>query len=301
LKEGRHALPANVTIRSLGKESGHSRLKYLARFYRHLWSLRREYDAVFVHMNPEYVVLGGPLWRLMRKAVGLWYIHPRSSWHLRVALLLANVVFSATSDSFPLTTTKLVAAGHGIDTDFFTRGERETSSALRIMHAGRVAPVKRIETVLEALRLLADRGVAFSFDQYGEELSRDARYADRLRADAQTISGVTFHGAVSGAQMRDAYRSHDVHVNATDAGSFDKAVLESMACETLTLVSSDAFGLPDECRYMPGDARSLADALESIVHMDVAARDRLGSVLRAQVLARFGLTALIGRIAERLH
>src|SRR5580704_11376753 len=59
LKEGRHELPANVFVHSLGKEGGRSRVKYLLNFYRYIRELRGEYDAVFVHMNSEYVVLGG--------------------------------------------------------------------------------------------------------------------------------------------------------------------------------------------------------------------------------------------------
>ena len=51
LKEGPHSLPSNVTVHSLGKESGRSRLKYVTRFYSYIWKFRGEYDAVFVHMN----------------------------------------------------------------------------------------------------------------------------------------------------------------------------------------------------------------------------------------------------------
>ncbi|TSC61255.1 MAG: hypothetical protein Athens041674_828 [Parcubacteria group bacterium Athens0416_74] len=46
LKEGRHDLPGNVVVHSLGKERGVGRLRYIWNFYRLAWSLRREYDAV---------------------------------------------------------------------------------------------------------------------------------------------------------------------------------------------------------------------------------------------------------------
>ncbi len=60
LKEGRHQLPANVTVHSLGKEGGTLSRQYVTRFYRYIWRYRKEYDSVFVHMNSEYVCLGGP-------------------------------------------------------------------------------------------------------------------------------------------------------------------------------------------------------------------------------------------------
>ena len=63
LEKGSVELPANITLHSLGKEEGVSRLEYLKRFYSLVFKLRPEYDGVFVHMNSEYVILAGPLWR----------------------------------------------------------------------------------------------------------------------------------------------------------------------------------------------------------------------------------------------
>ena len=90
LKEGRHELPANVFVHSLGKESGASRLRYVARFYRYIWKYKNEYDTVFVHMNPEYIVLGGLLWRIGGKRIGLWYVHKSVSVRLRIAAVFTN-------------------------------------------------------------------------------------------------------------------------------------------------------------------------------------------------------------------
>src|SRR3989344_3874479 len=82
LREGEHDLPDNVRIYSLGKKGkdsnrsstmiyhSASRLRYALRFWLLLWKVRKEYDAVFVHMNPEYMVLGSAWWRLWGKKVG---------------------------------------------------------------------------------------------------------------------------------------------------------------------------------------------------------------------------------------
>src|SRR3989338_2534636 len=84
LREGTHSLPANVSVHSLGKENleiENWKLKilrrplYIMRFYRYAWSLRRSYDAVFVHMNQEYVLLGAILWKLLGKRVYMWRNH----------------------------------------------------------------------------------------------------------------------------------------------------------------------------------------------------------------------------------
>jgi hypothetical protein len=54
LLEGKHALPKNVRIHSLGKERGKQpSYIYAFRFLKIVWRLRKEYDAVLVHMNQE--------------------------------------------------------------------------------------------------------------------------------------------------------------------------------------------------------------------------------------------------------
>ncbi|MCA9353483.1 hypothetical protein KC842_01250, partial [Candidatus Nomurabacteria bacterium] len=64
LKKGEYNLPSNVEVLSLGKEEGVSRIKYLTRFYKYIFSKKNNYDSVFVHMNPIYVILGGVFWKM---------------------------------------------------------------------------------------------------------------------------------------------------------------------------------------------------------------------------------------------
>src|SRR3954464_15352498 len=59
LEKGEHTLPSNVKVLSLGKEDGVSKYIYLKNFYKYIWNERNNYDKVFVHMNQEYVLLGG--------------------------------------------------------------------------------------------------------------------------------------------------------------------------------------------------------------------------------------------------
>ena len=70
-------------------------------------------------MNPEYIVAAGVLWKILHKRIALWYTHKSVNLKLRIAAALANVVFTASKESFRLPTKKLRVVGHGIDTDFF--------------------------------------------------------------------------------------------------------------------------------------------------------------------------------------
>jgi GxxExxY protein len=131
LKKGENDLPANVKVLSLGKEKleiGYwkldiiKKLKYGFNFFRYLWQERKNYDAVFVHMNQIYVILGGLVWKSLGKKIGLWYTHGAVGLSLRLAEKMADLIFTATSDSFRLKSNKVKVLGHGIDTDKFRGG-----------------------------------------------------------------------------------------------------------------------------------------------------------------------------------
>ena len=53
LEMGEYKLPENVKVLSLGKEDRVSKLKYIWRFYKYIWQEQKNYDKVFVHMNPS--------------------------------------------------------------------------------------------------------------------------------------------------------------------------------------------------------------------------------------------------------
>src|SRR3989344_5512494 len=102
LKEGLHTLPPHVHVHSLGKETGRSRIKYLMRFFNYIYRLRKQYDSVLVHMNPEYVVLGGLFWRQWKKTIVLWFVHRRVSLRLLIAYYLADIVCTAAYQSISI-------------------------------------------------------------------------------------------------------------------------------------------------------------------------------------------------------
>jgi hypothetical protein len=93
LEKGTCALPANVRVRSLGKEVRPSRLLYLVHFFTYLWQERKNYDAVLVHMNQEYVLLGALPWRLLGKKIYMWRNHHSGSVFTQIAGYLCNKVF----------------------------------------------------------------------------------------------------------------------------------------------------------------------------------------------------------------
>jgi glycosyltransferase involved in cell wall biosynthesis len=152
LERGDFNLPANVRVYSLGKESGHSRVKYLFKFYKLIFKLRNKYDTAFVHMNPEYVVLGGIFWKLFNKKIALWYTHREVDLKLRVALKFVDVVFTASKESFRLKSSKVNVVGHGIDPSKFPHVDSDFSLPIRILHLGRITKIKNIEVIINCVK-----------------------------------------------------------------------------------------------------------------------------------------------------
>lgn len=283
LKEGKHEFPANVTVHSLGKECGRSRLKYLWRFYRYAWSLRREYDAVFVHMNPEYVVLGGLLWRLLGKPVFLWRNHYQGGMLTDLAAPVCEKVFYTSKYSYTAKFPNAAQMPVGVDLAAFRPDASPARASRSILSLGRIAPSKRIEVLIDALGILRARRIAFSADIYGSSLPQDEGYLAALQEQARRLGleTVAFHAGPKNADTPVLYASHDVFVNASRSGMYDKTLFEAMASGCIVIASSGDYAsyADPRCIFEDGDAAGLARSLEAILSLSAGERSVLAGRL----------------------
>jgi glycosyltransferase involved in cell wall biosynthesis len=257
LFEGEHALPENVRVYSLGKNKKPvSKLQYALRFWKLLFKLRHDYDNVFVHMNPEYILLGGLWWRLCGKKIGLWYTHKSVDVKLRIATFFANIIFTASPASFRLPTKKLHVIGHGIGTDFFA----PNPGAVRgdwALSVGRLSKSKRHDL---AIRAASTAGVALRIAGEGPERHQLGRLAQELHAS------VDFLGGLTQTQLRDEYQKAAYLIHTSETGSLDKVVLEALACGLPIRTNDPALKAleeagPDYVRDNHGLARCVATIL----------------------------------------
>lgn len=281
LKRGEYSLPAHVHVHSLGKERNVSRIGYILNFYRYIWNLRHEYDAVFVHMNPEYVVLGGLWWRLWRKRVALWYTHKNVDVKLRLAVWLANMIFTASKESFRLRTSKVRVMGHGIDTDFFSPGSG-TVRTTAVLSVGRFSPVKRHDLVIRAAEFFPNE-VWIVGD--GPEMHRLKKLSEYLLLTKK----VHFLGPHTQEELREEYRRAGVFVHTSQTGSLDKVVLESLACGLPVITTSVAL------RNLPVTILS-SETPKTIAQAVRAQKHGAGDVLTTYVREHHSLEKLIPAI-----
>lgn len=243
LKKGEYSLPENVSVYSLGKEEGVTKLTYIYRFYRYVWRLRKKYDSVFVHMNQEYILLAGALWLVLRKPIYMWRNHYAGSWLTDVAASFCTKVFCTSKHSYTAKYRRTVLMPVGIDMERFEEGSgvREPHS---ILFLARLSPSKRPEMFIDALGEVLARGVSFTASLYGSPTSSDTLYGKSLATRAESLGlhdRLRFYPGIPNDATPEVYRSHDIFVNCSPSGMFDKTLFEAAACGCRVIAASDDF------------------------------------------------------------
>lgn len=307
LQVGEYDLPENVSVYSLGKERGTGRIGYITAFYRLVWRLRREYDVVFVHMNPEYVVLAGGLWRAMNKRIGFWYVHRSVTPALILAEKLTHQVFTAAKESFRIPSKKVHILGHGIDTMQFLCKDEHTAGR-RIISVGRITPIKQLETLIEAAAILQKKQPnAFTVVLVGAPATpSDDAYLAHLQQQVSNLGLdgiVQFLGAVPFACVVKEYCASDLSVNLCPTGGLDKAVLESMSCGLPSMVSNEAF-IPllgpyqDLLLFPHADAEVLSEKIIALFGLDM---QHIGRTLQKEIRTHHSVDARVQDIVAALQ
>lgn len=201
----------------------------------------------------------------------------------------------------------------GTDVEAFApsrRTEAETGTRpFRILCVAGLFEVKGHRYLVEACRLLRQRGVAFECRMIGDGPLRN-QVAEHIRA-AGLEGDVLLLGPRPRGEVREAMLDADVCVLPSvltrrgDREGIPVALMEAMASGR-PVVSSRQAGIPELvedgvegllCR--PGDAVALADALERLAG-DPELRRRLGAAGRRKVVREFDLRRNAARLAELL-
>ncbi len=320
LKRGETDLPANVRVHSLGKEENPprhgtwakiiTRLRYLWRFYKYVFRLRKSYDAVFAHMNPEYVLLGGPLWRLWGKVTFLWYAHKKGSWLRLIALRIAHRVVSVSKESFAGSDSpKFIGVGHGIDPDLYACPTHTASRDQKvILSVGRITPVKEYDLLIEACRILRDTYKRTDFLVQlvgGPSNADDSAYEDGLKSKIATY-GLTkafeFVGPVPNKDLLPYLCPAAAFVSMQRIGGAGKSFLEAMSCGVPTIVSTPVFNpyLGEWLTHLFYDwtPEDFAAKLNACLSLSNEERARMSEALRGIVVEHHNLKKLVRRLRE---
>ena len=301
LREGVHTLPANVTVYCLRGPSYIGKLHIAGKFLHLIWMLRREYDSAFVHMNQEYVLLGGLFWRLLHKKIFLWRNHRVGDWKTALAVTFSQKVFYTSRDSFTAHFANAVEMPAGIDVELFEKNEGEERKKNSLLMFGRVAPVKHIEMAIEAMAALKERGVEATLSVVGDALSKDQGYLQSLKDRAEALgvdNQVYFQKGVPFAQAPALYHAYEIFLNFTPSGSFDKTVFEALAAGCKVLVTNDSMkGILPDGSWTDANREHVADKIQRLLSLDVAAEHTYKEDA-VRILTSQSLDALVGKLVQ---
>lgn len=302
-------LPRNVKIYSLGKERGAGKLMKFRNFQKYAFQLVKKSDGIFCHQNPIYTILIAPWAKLHHKKIITWYTHGKVSFQLRLVNLFADVILTASPESFRLKSKKVIVTGHGIDTDFFKPAVEDGGNnvVFKILSIGRISPVKNYETLIEALNILVNEKnfKNIKVDIIGAPgLKAQEEYLERLKKEVENKNlkdYISFLGPKPYPELPRFYENCDAFVNLSGTGSVDKAVLEAMACGKLVLTSNEAFVkiLKDkgaELMVKPKSPRDLAEKIIVFAAMDDKTRASIEAKLREEVVQNHNLDKLVEKI-----
>lgn len=143
------------------------------------------------------------------------------------------------------------------------------TSQFRLLYLGRIAPIKSLETLLQAVAMLGARAVNVSLDIVGDG---DVKYIQSLKrlADDMEISGlITWHGYLSGEEKEAVLCEARLLVLPSVSENFGFVVAEVMSSGR-PVVISDGVALCETVRasgagsvFTVGDAAALSEAIYS--------------------------------------
>ncbi|HXK40858.1 MAG TPA: glycosyltransferase family 4 protein [Candidatus Paceibacterota bacterium] len=234
----------------------------------------------------------------MRKKLFLWYAVWRGNWKLKLAEKLVDKIFCSVPEAFPFKTSKLVTIGQGIDTDFFKPNENK-SKLNKILYLGRISPIKKIDILLRAVSELKkyqpQQYNAIDIEVVGGPSNIDDEehidFLKKLSAELGVSEKIKWSGRISHSQSATIFCEADVVVNMTPTGSFDKTMLEAMACGTLVLSSNRAWlkffndELQKRLLFHQDDPHDLAEKLTEILNLDETVKSELRQKLRDIIIS----------------
>ena len=186
---------------------------------------------------------------------------------------------------------------HGLDTNLFQPPVNEPKGPITILSVGRFVEKKGFPYLLEACRLLRDKGLAFHCHIIGQE-DEDSERVGRMIQDYRLENVVQLEGGMTQEELREAYRQSHIFalpcfvLDSGDRDGIPNVLAEAMATGR-AVVSSNISGIPeivtDEVNGLlipQKDVEALAVALERLLK-DADLRRRLGAASRETICEVF--------------
>lgn len=299
----------SIPVYSLGKEHGASRMREIIFFFTLVFRLRREYDTVFVHMNPEYIILAGWWWLLSEKRIVLWYAHGSVTWKLYLAAPFCHRILTSTPEGCRISSSKIRVVGQAIDTDLFQSISNQKTELLRLVVVGRISPSKGQQVAIETLEKLRADGIDIYLDIIGAPIyESDRQYqkeCEQYISDHKLSAYVNFMGPRDRTELAKILPSMTLCLNMSTTGSLDKAGLEAMAAGVPVITGNEAFRSSLEPYtslffISTGKSDDIIKAVLKYLALSAIERERVRVNLRENVITRHSIATFAERVIDAL-
>ncbi|OHA88812.1 MAG: hypothetical protein A2741_00420 [Candidatus Zambryskibacteria bacterium RIFCSPHIGHO2_01_FULL_43_27] len=290
LSKGESSLPKNVHVISLGKEKNFPKVFQAILFYYYAFKFLIRTDGVFVHMAPEYVKAIHPINFFFRRPIVMWYAHIKVSPVAKWAIDRVNYILTPSKESFEFNSDKVVATGHGINTEIFKPIERKFVGD--VLTISRISKVKRIETLIESVRILAGRGTHPTVNIYGKPARpEDDEYLSELKESAENLPNIHWQGGVPNKDAPEVYANHKIFVRMQGGGGFGKTELEAMSMGVPSIVPTSVYQrhlgkFANDLFFNEDDSEALANRIEKVLSWGKEDKDEYSKMARRLVVEK---------------
>ena len=222
----------------------------------------------------------------------------------RMAFRNAHVISlskSLTTDLEGFRPAAIYIVPNGIPPVEIKRKAKNPETPPRLLFVSNLAKAKGVRILIEAIKILSNRGQRFSVDIVGEEFDTSAKELLGQLGVGNLMNSVRIHGPKFGDEKEAFFRAADIFVFPTLSDCFPLVILEAMN-NGLPVVSTLEGAIPeivDEGRtgflVPPGDPIRFAEKV-GILIQDPQLRAEFGSNARKKFLAEYTVDKFLKRI-----
>ena len=231
---------------------------------------------------------------LISQTVPLWmhkvYIPTIGKWTLNSAdkIICYTDTEKRQLENLGITPSKITVIHNGININRFVPKEKENSDDVSILWIGRLVPGKKVEYLIDAIKLLVHKITNLKLVMIGEGPSKEK--IKRKISDLGLDEYIIFKDFILNSELQGVYQNSDVFVLPSINEGIPRTILEAMSC-----------GLPVVCTKLPQltdlikgsgllvpvrDSQALAEAIFRIIS-DKELAQKLGENGRKKVVDNY--------------
>lgn len=185
-----------------------------------------------------------------------------------------------------------------------TASRTDHSSSVKLVCTGRLVPEKAQRILLQAVRLVLERGIALEVELIGDGPDRASLQAYVQAHGMQQV--VHFAGALSHPETLQRLQQADLFALASFAEGIPVALMEAMALR-IPCISTTIAGIPELIRHgqdgllvSPSNVEELADAV-ALLATHAELRQKMGTSAHQRVTTDYNLSKNHLHLAQLLH